>query len=91
MFSFIQRREKDLTDLVKKLTKNVQIVLIREKFETKKEKQQNNPKKRDGRKRKQLTVAINAHFTDGQIVWAKMRGYSNWPARVRYIRNAFNF
>lgn len=88
LFYFIQKRERDLTDLVKKITKTARVVLTRDKFDVEKEKPTQNPtkniQKKRSSKRKQLTLAraINTHFTIGQIVWAKMRGYSNWPARV---------
>lgn len=47
-------------------------------------------KGRQLKKKKQLTKIIrNWIFFEHQIVWAKMRGFVLWPARVRLHRHYF--
>lgn len=75
--------------MTKSLTKSCKVILVRDDFRAGEQtlKKKPNPKKKSSKKPQNHLIRVYK-FEVGQQVFAKMRGFASWPAKVFYLQIA---
>lgn len=69
------KQEIPLEKMILSMTKPSKVILSRDRFFTEK-------KLYEGKKTESLQMVKQHQFVQGEICWAKMRGFPLWPAKV---------
>lgn len=71
--------------LISTLTKPLKIVLKRDENFNIERKKQDDLNVRTKSKPSKMQLVTHHEFVEGEIIWARMRGFPLWPAKVRFF------